>query len=236
MTEYKLVSNSNDFRVYLIIHHFGFYYIVLGNVSLNRILYNKDYISMLDCFVIDVCVEAGNIYSSIDISWEIYSAMPTLKKYCSGHIVICLSVAQLIVGLVTLLQGCVIGPFVIQTSSFSILFSVFLINKILHQHDGSLKHIVLLSVVLPTTILSETLCITSISTITIKIESRMLREPYSKSKFEEYHEGAKLIILINAAILYMVNGTVLIYLWLNMANLYYLTNWKLKIQWLITAQ
>lgn len=79
-------------------------------------------------------------------------------------------------------------------------------------------------VILPATILSETLCIYTIDNITAKIESRMYEDIYPESKLAEYYESAKLALSIDAAILYVVNGTVLTYLWLHMINMYYSTN------------
>ena len=104
------------------------------------------------------------------------------------------------------------------------LFLVFLGNEIIHMHYISLKYIVSLVVLLPATIMSETLCIHCISNITSRIELEMINDQYSELKCAEYYEGAKLAMSINASILYIVNGMPLTYIWLNMINMYRFSN------------
>ena len=152
--------------------------------------------------------------------------MSIFEKCCSSHVFIFLSIAQTGLGLTILLLGNVTAPFVMQTSSFVVLYSVSLGNEIINLHEFSLKYIFSLVVILPATIISETLCIHSISNITSRIQLEMMKDPYPGLKSAEYYENTKLAISINGAILYIVNGMPLTYLWLGMIDMYQFSNRK----------
>ena len=146
--------------------------------------------------------------------------MSISRKHCSSYAAIFVLIAQSSIGLISLFLGYVTEPLFIQTASFFMLFLVFLGNEILHPHDSSLTYIVSLMAITPATIITKILCVHGISNITSEIESTVLREPYSNLRLPEYHEGAKLAISIIVAILYIVNGTALIYLWLTLMATY----------------
>ena len=99
------------------------------------------------------------------------------------------------------------------------LFLVSLVNEILHLRDSSLKYITSLVAILPATLISERLCIQNISHITTRIESGMLKHIHSELALVAYSEDAKLAMSMNAAILYIVNGMALTYIWHNIINL-----------------
>ena len=143
---------------------------------------------------------------------------------CFPYVAIFLSTSQIIVGFIILLLGYVTGPFVIQTTYFIIWFLVFLGYEVLHPHAHYLTYILSLIVILATTIMSETLCMHSISYFANRIESRMPRDPYSNLMFAEYYEGLKLATSINAAILYIVNGSVLTYICMKLLDIFNLNN------------
>ena len=153
--------------------------------------------------------------------------MSISKKHCTSYAAIFILTAQTSIDLIFLLLGFVTEPLLIQTVSFFISFLVFLANEILHPRDSSITYIVSLITILPGTIMTKILCIHGIhglSNIKSEIESTVLREPYSNSSLLEYNEGAKLAIAIIAAILYIVNGTALTYLWLSLITTYYFKN------------
>ena len=144
--------------------------------------------------------------------------MSIFKKYCSTCVVLFLLIAQIAIGLITILIGYVTGPFLMQRGCFIVLLLLYMGNEILHRHDCSLKYIACLVAILPAIIMSETLCIHSIINITTMIELEMWKDLYPESKRKEYYKDAKLAMSINAAMLYIVNGIALTYIWLNIIN------------------
>ena len=146
--------------------------------------------------------------------------MSIFKKYCSAYVVLFLSIAQIAIGLITILLGHVTGPFLVQSGCFIMLLLLYMGNEILHRHDSSLRYIATLVAILPAIIVSETLCIHSIINITTMIELEMWKDLYPESKCNEYYENAQLAMSINAAMLYIVNGIALTYIWMNIINIW----------------
>ena len=150
--------------------------------------------------------------------------MAVIRKYCRSYLHIFLAIAQIGMVLIMIYLEHELALFFIQTSAFFIQFSLFVGNEILHPNDKSLKYIISLMVIAPTTIISETLCINSITNIKTIMQREILTYTHSNSIIGEYCEGAKVVMSTNAAILYIVNGLVLTYIFLNVICMHYLSD------------
>ena len=141
-------------------------------------------------------VDAENIYFVLKFDKQ-YALLCLFSRTTVLNMFFFLPVAQIYIGLTIILLGHVTGTFLMQRGCFIMLFSVSMVNEILHLHYCSLKYIAILVVILPAIIVPETLCIHSIIDITTRIELGMRTE----SKLNEYYEDATLAMSINAAML-----------------------------------
>ena len=150
--------------------------------------------------------------------------MSVIKKCCFSYVFVFLAITQIGIVLIMIYLGHEIALFLIQTSAFFINFSMLVGNEISHPNANPLKYIISLMVIAPTTIVSEILCINSIINIKTIMQRQIPIDTHSNSIIGEYCEGAKVVMSMNAAILYIVNGLVLTYICLNVTCKHYLSD------------
>lgn len=151
-------------------------------------------------------------------------SMAVIKEYCFSYVVFVHAMAQIGIVLVMVYLGNEHELFFIQMSAFFVMLSVLVGNEISHRNDKSLKYIFLLMVVAPATIISETICINSITNIKTIMQRHIPTDTHSNSTIGEYCEGAKVVMSMNAVILFIVNGVVLTYICLHVICMHYLSD------------